>query len=81
MQGVVCPEPAGAFYVFPDVSATYSNLGISGSIDWTTRLLSEEHLALVPGAAFGLDSCVRLSFATSMDVLQEGLDRLENFLA
>ena len=80
LPGVVCPEPAGAFYVFPDVSATYSRLGVSGSVEWTTRLLSEAHLAVVPGAAFGLDTCVRLSFATSMEVIQEGLDRLERFL-
>jgi aspartate aminotransferase len=80
IPGVVCPEPAGAFYVFPDVSATYSRLGVSGSVEWTTRLLGEAHLAVVPGAAFGLDSCVRLSFATGMDVIEEGLDRLERFL-
>ena len=73
-------NPRGAFYVFPDISATYSRLGVSGSVEWTTRLLSEAHLAVVPGAAFGLDTCVRLSFATSMEVIQEGLDRLERFL-
>jgi aspartate aminotransferase len=80
IPGVVCPEPAGAFYVFPDVSATYSRLGVSGSVEWTTRLLGEAHLAVVPGAAFGLDNCVRLSFATGMEVIQKGLDRLERFL-
>ncbi len=80
MTGVVSPKPAGAFYVFPDVSGTYSGLGVSGSVEWATRLLEEAHLALVPGSAFGLDSCVRLSFATSMENLAEGLGRMERFL-
>ena len=80
MPGVVCPKPAGAFYVFPDISGTYQDLGVSGSVEWATRLLEEAHLALVPGSAFGLDNCVRLSFATSMENLAEGLDRMERFL-
>jgi len=81
MNGVVCQPPAGAFYVFPDVSSTYARLGVSGSIEWVGRLLEEAHVSLVPGAAFGSDQCVRLSFATSMANLKNGLDRLEKFLS
>ena len=80
IDGVVCPEPEGAFYAFPDISATYPRLGVSGSVEWATRLLEEAHVALVPGAAFGSDSCVRFSFATSMSNLEKGLDRVTRFL-
>ncbi len=80
MPGVVCPEAAGAFYAFPDVSGTYQRLGVSGSMQWATRLLDEAHVAVVPGEAFGADNCVRLSFATSMANLEEGMDRLAKLL-
>ena len=80
LDGVVCPEAAGAFYVFPDVSATYPGLNASGSTQWATRLLDEAHVAVVPGEAFCADNCVRLSFATSMANLEKGADRIESFL-
>ena len=80
IDGFVCPEPEGAIFVFPDVSATYRRLDVSGSVEWATRLLGEAHVALVPGAAFGADKCVRFSFATSMSQLEEGLDRVARFV-
>ncbi len=79
-DGVVCPEPAGAFYAFPDVSATFERLGVAGSSEWANRLLEEAHVGLVAGAEFGSDTGVRLSFATGMATLQKGLDRIEAFL-
>ena len=81
LPGVSCPEPAGAFYVFPDVSGTFSKLDVAGSIEFSQRLLEESHVAVVPGEAFGVDSAVRLSFATSMANIDKGIDRLEQFLA
>ncbi len=81
LEGVTCPRPAGAFYVFPDVSGTFAKLGVSGSIEFAQRLLEDSHVAVVPGEAFGVDSGVRLSFATSMEMIDKGLDRLEKFLA
>jgi aspartate aminotransferase len=80
-EGVVCPEPGGAFYVFPDISATFGRLGVSGSSEWAANLLEKAHVGLVAGAEFGSDSGVRLSFATSMDNLEEGLNRIEKFLS
>ncbi len=80
-EGVICPEPGGAFYVFPDISATFGRLGVSGSSEWAANLLEEAHVGLVAGAEFGSDSGVRLSFATSMDNLEEGLNRIEKFLS
>ena len=68
--------PEGAFYAFLDVSAT----GM-GSVQFCERLLMEAGVATVPGAAFGNDQCIRLSFATAMSTLEEGMQRLGVFLA
>ena len=80
LEGVVCPAPGGAFYVFPDVSDTFASLDVSGSTAWAGRLLEEAHVGVVPGSDFGNDDCVRLSFATSMDTLEEAMRRIEAFL-
>lgn len=80
IPGVKCPEPMGAFYCFPDVSALYAQLGVSGSIEFCEKLLVDAKVALVPGAPFGADQCVRLSYATSMDKIREGLKRIREFL-
>jgi aspartate aminotransferase len=84
LPGVTCPEPQGAFYVFPNVSAYYGKTvgsrSIGGSLDLADYLMEEAHLAVVPGVAFGEDRCIRLSFALSMDELKEGFDRLEKAL-
>ena len=82
VAGVSCPVPEGAFYLFPDVSAVYgrttpSGNEIGGSVALCQYLLEDHDLALVPGEAFGLDSGVRLSYATDMDSLMRACDRLE----
>jgi len=81
LPGVVCPEPEGSIFVFPDVSGTYKRLGVTSSVEWATRLLEEAHVSLVPGAAFGADRCVRFSFATSRENLELGLDRVAQFVS
>ncbi len=81
IPGIVCPEPGGAFYVFPDVSQCYGKLGVSGSIEFSSRLLEEAHVAVVPGEASGMDACVRLSFATSMEIIDQGIDRIAGFVS
>jgi len=75
-----CPRPTGAFYCFPNVSAAYAKLGVRGSIEFAARLLEEAKVAVVPGEAFGMDEHVRLSFATGMQQIDKGLDRIEAFL-
>ena len=80
MPGVRCPKPTGAFYCFPNVSGTYDRLGVSGSGEFAGLLLAESRVAVVPGIAFGLDAHVRISFATSMEQIEQGLDRIEAFL-
>jgi aspartate aminotransferase len=80
IRGVRCPRPTGAFYCFPNVSAAYAKLGVRGSIEFAARLLEEARVAVVPGEAFGMDEHVRLSFATGMQQIDKGLDRIETFL-
>jgi aspartate aminotransferase len=67
-------KPQGAFYVLLNVS----KLGLS-SANFAERLLSKHQVAVIPGIAFGNDSTIRLSYATSLDVIKKGLDRLEEF--
>jgi len=85
IEGVLCPEPTGAFYCFPDVSSHYgrtiNGAKISGSVDFAQALLEQANVALVPGLPFGCDSNVRLSFACSLEQISKGLDRLEKWLS
>jgi aspartate aminotransferase len=84
IDGVKCVKPDGAFYCFPDVSAHYGRtlggVAVNGSMDFARAALESVNVALVPGDAFGEDRCVRLSFATSMEQIDKGLDRLEKLL-
>jgi aspartate aminotransferase len=80
MPDVVLEPPAGAFYVFPRVDAYYRG-DIDGSIALCASLLEHERLAVVPGAAFGEDRCIRLSIAAADDVLADGLARMARHLA
>ena len=68
-------QPDGAFYLFLRVDAAYGE-GLSGSSDWCSRMLEEKGVAMVPGVAFGDDRYVRLSFATSDDLLEAAIERL-----
>jgi aspartate aminotransferase len=85
VKGLRCVLPTGAFYCFPDVSAHYGRkvggTELTGSQSFTRAALESANVALVPGNAFGEDRCVRLSFATSMEQIDKGLDRLEKMLA
>ena len=84
--GVTFAEPGGAFYAFFNVSSCFGKplaggRVVSNATDFCTALLEQAHVALVTGDAFGAPGYVRLSFATSMDVIKTGLDRIESFLA
>ena len=84
IEGFACVEPTGAFYCFPDVSAHYgrkfAGMEVSDSVSLAKAILDQAQVALVPGAPFGEDRCIRLSFATSMEQIDEGIDRLEKLL-
>jgi aspartate aminotransferase len=81
IPGVRCVRPTGAFYAFPNVSGAFKKLGVTNSLDFASKVLEQAHVALVPGSAFGADSYVRLSFATSMAQIDKGLDRLQKLLS
>jgi aspartate aminotransferase len=78
LPGVTCTEPQGAFYVFPDFSARLG--GHRDSATLARQLLEREHVAVVPGEAFGAPGFLRFSYATSMERIEEGLRRLQRFL-
>jgi aspartate aminotransferase/aspartate/glutamate/aspartate-prephenate aminotransferase len=82
LDGVRCPTPQGAFYLFPDVSGLFGRTTPDGqtldnSDDVCFYLLENQHVALVPGAAFGAPSGLRISYASSMEDLETALDRIE----
>ncbi len=68
-------KPKGAFYIFCDISKAHLD-----SATFANRLLEEAYVSLIPGAAFGMDKYVRISFATSIEQITKGMDRLEGWL-
>jgi aspartate aminotransferase len=76
-----CFTPAGAFYLFPDVSDLLSMDGIRTSAELAERLLREAQVALTAGEAFDAPGFLRLSYAASLDRLREGADRILRFAA
>ncbi len=81
VEGITCAVPGGAFYVFPNVSALYGRAfrgaPIAGSDAFTDYLLSEANVAVVAGSGFGADDYVRISYATSMELIDKGIDRIQ----
>ncbi|ASS73763.1 aspartate aminotransferase [Tumebacillus algifaecis] len=84
MPHLTCDTPSGAFYVFPNCSATYGKSyqgkAINKSDDFAALLLEHAKIALVPGSGFGAPNNFRISYATSRDNLAKAMDRLEAFL-
>ncbi|MFN2557507.1 MAG: pyridoxal phosphate-dependent aminotransferase [Nitriliruptorales bacterium] len=84
LDGVVCPEPLGAFYAFPDCSGLFgrhlAGRRIDSAFDLADALLDVAKVALVPGDAFGGPGCVRMSYALGDDDLAEGLERIAKAL-
>ena len=84
IDGVTYAKPQGAFYIFPDVSAHYGrNINgktINGSVDMTAYLLDNARVGVIPGSASGADDHLRLSFATSLEEINSGLDRIKQAL-
>jgi len=85
IPGVTCYNPRGAFYVFPNFNALlgkrFNERTIDSSAALTELLLEEFHTAVVPGAEFGKEGYLRLSFATSMDVIKTGAERIQKAVA
>jgi aspartate aminotransferase len=81
VDGFCCADPDGAFYVFPEVKRFFGRGGVHDSQSFANYLLDEARVAVVPGSAFGNDDYIRISYATSMERIQEGVRRLEAALA
>jgi aspartate aminotransferase len=76
IDGLHCEHTDGAFYVFPAVRSFFGKGGVRDSQSLSDYLLDDARVAVVPGSAFGNDDHVRISYATSMERLQEGVKRM-----
>jgi len=85
IPGILCPKPAGAFYVFPDMSYYFGKTDgetlIQNAADLSMYLLNKAHVSSVMGDAFGEPRCVRFSFANSQEKIKEGWQRISLVLA
>ncbi|MPN34495.1 Aspartate aminotransferase [bioreactor metagenome] len=84
INNLSCVKPKGAFYVMVNISKVL-NKEIEGkvikdSLTFSDLLLEKEKVAVIPGIAFGVDNFIRLSYATSMENIKNGLDRIEKFV-
>ena len=81
---IKCVRPQGAFYCFPDISAYIGKMAdsvkITDAVSFAAALLEQNHVAVVPGNDSGFETHVRLSFATSMEQIDKGIDRIAKFL-
>ena len=73
-------EPKGAFYILVNIEKILKKFKISGSSEFCEKLLDRENVVAIPGIAFGEDNYIRLSYATSMDNIERGLNRISNFI-
>ena len=84
LPGITCIKPSGAFYAFPNISSTFGKKATSGTITndltFCEFFLKEQNVACVPGSGFGSEQFIRLSYATSIENIQEALKRLALFL-
>lgn len=79
IPGITCNEPEGAFYAFPSVRECLNN-EVKSSADFASHLLRDEKTVVTDGAGFGADGYLRMSYATSMEQLREGVIRIERFV-
>ena len=80
IPGLTCTRPEGAFYVYPNVKSFFGKGGIRSAADLAAKLLSEAHVVVVPGEAFGTTDHIRLSYAVSSEVIETGVTRIRNYL-
>ena len=81
IPGLTCTVPEGAFYVYPNVKNFIGKGGVTSATDLAAKLLSEAHVVVVPGEAFGTSEHIRLSYAVSHDVVDEGVKRMRKYFA
>ncbi len=81
IPGLTCTVPQGAFYVYPNISKFIGKGGVTSASDLAAKLLSEAHVVVVPGEAFGTDEHIRLSYAVAHEVVDEGVKRMRDYFA
>ena len=81
IPGLTCTVPQGAFYVYPNISKFLGRGGVKSATDLAAKLLSEAHVVVVPGEAFGTADHIRLSYAVSHEVVDEGVKRMREYFA
>jgi aspartate aminotransferase len=81
IPGLTCTVPQGAFYVYPNISAFLGKGGVKTASDLASKLLTEAHVVVVPGEAFGTNEHIRLSYAVSSDVVDKGVARMRDYFA
>jgi aspartate aminotransferase len=79
IPGIMCSVPQGAFYVYPNVSAFFGKGGLKTASDVAAKLLSDARVVVVPGEAFGTAEHIRISYAVSADVVDEGVKRMREY--
>lgn len=80
IRGVKVLKPQGAFYLLPDVSETAEKTGYTSVDDFVSALLTEANVAVIPGSGFGAPATIRLSYATSLELLEEAVRRIDAFV-
>jgi aspartate aminotransferase len=80
IPGFSCIKPQGAFYLFPNVSKAASMAGYVSVDEWAKALLDDKKVAVVPGSGFGAPDNIRLSYATSLDLLERAVERIHSFM-
>lgn len=80
LPGFKCLPANGTFYSFPDVSEAMAKLGLETDVDFASHVLDKAGVAIVPGSAFGAPGCIRFSYATSMEVLEDAVSRIAKVL-
>ncbi len=80
IPGVTAQTPQGAFYAYPNISGVFGKGGVNTPMEFASKLLADSYVTVVPGEAFGTNEHVRISYATSMEELKKGLDRIEAFI-
>ena len=81
IPGLTCTVPEGAFYVYPNIKAFLGKGEVRTASDLAAKLLSEAHVVVVPGEAFGTAEHIRLSYAVSADVIDKGVQRIREYLS
>lgn len=80
LEGITCIKPQGAFYLFPNVKKAAQMTGFDSVDDFVVGLLDEAMVAVIPGSGFGAPDNIRISYATSLDSLENAIKRIEDFI-